>query len=344
MDNIKIGFLGAGFMGQLAHLQNYVITPGCEVVCISDAKTGQAKKVAAAYGVQKVCGIDEMLADKSIDAIVASQQFNNHVNIVPMVLNAGKHLFTEKPLCIFEENARSLADLAKEKNLIHMVGYHKRSDPAVEYAMNVIRGWKTSGEVGKMKYIRISMPPGDWVGGSRAAINTDEPYPPYNAEKKPDGMSDRLFDDYVTFVNYYIHQVNLMRFLFGSDYKLSFADRTGVMLAVESSDGVSGAIEMAAYQTSDDWQENATVFFERGYIKIDLPAPLAHQTAGRVTVFTDNGGGMFCEPRLKNVHAMKNQALNFVRAVKGEIKPPCDSAEAVLDLKFAMDYVKTLNG
>jgi len=223
------------------------------------------------------------------------------------------------------------------------VANHKRSDPAVEYAMKTIGAWKASGEMGAMRYIRITMPPGDWVGGAtgnRKPITTGEPYPAYTPEAVPDGFDPSLAADYISFVNYYIHQVNMMRHLLGEDYKLAYADNSGALLATESVSGVSGVIEMAPYNTSDSWHESALVCFEKGYVYITLPAPLASQQAGTVTVFTDNGGGgVYTSPALPNLSAMRNQAMNFVKAVKGEIPPPCPSSEAVKDLELAMDYI-----
>jgi len=152
---------------------------------------------------------------------------------------------------------------------------------------------------------------------------------------------------YVKFVNYYIHQVNLLRFLMGEDYKLTFADRTGVLLAAESvgtscaEDHIAGLIEMEAFKTTDDWQEQALVCFEKGWIRIELPAPLASQQAGKVTVFNNSGAqGFSVSPRLPNTHAMLNQARNFIKAVQGEKPAPCVSDEAVRDLEIAMDYIR----
>jgi predicted dehydrogenase len=346
-EKVKIGFIGVGFMGQLAHLQNYVQLPDCEVVAIADAKIEQAKKVAAAYGVSRVYqDYHELLADKEIVGVVASQQYRNHVNIVPDILNAGKHVMTEKPLTLFAENARPLVDLAKAKNLIHMVGYHKRSDPASELCKEFITEATKSGIWGKLKYIRITMPPGDWVGGSKGAISTNEAYPNIEWEKTPDGIDQKTFDEYNTFVNYYIHQVNLMRFFLGEDYKVVFADKKGVLLVTESDSGITGTIEMEPYSTSGSWQEKITVFFDRAYIEVELPAPLASQQAGKLTIFTDlnDEGGKYTIPVLPNVHAMKNQANNFIRALKGEKEPPCSSREAILDLEVAMDYIKMWMG
>jgi len=342
-NKVKLGFLGCGFMGQLAHMDNYAKLGDCEIVALTDNKRNQAELVAARYAIPTVyTDYCEMLADPAIDAIVAAQPFTNHTNVVEDVLRAGKHLLTEKPLCVYADNGRALVESAAETGKIHMVGYHKRSDPAIEYALGVIRGWKASGEMGKMTYVRIVMPPGDWIGGAGGAIFTDEAAEPFREEPRPDGIDEKTHREYVSFVNYYIHQVNMLRYLFGEDYKLTFADRSGVLLAVESERGVTGVIEMATFLTSDDWQEEALVCFEKGWVKVELPAPLASQQAGRVNVFTDNtkSGGVLTCPRMPNRSAMRNQAMNFVKAVSGAGKPPCESREALKDLQIAMDYIQ----
>ena len=224
-----------------------------------------------------------------------------------------------------------------------MIANHKRSDPAVMYAMDVINKWKTSGEMGKMRYIRLTMPPGDWISGATGVnkpIRTDEPAAPYTPEPTPAGIDAHTAERHISFVNYYIHQVNLLRYLLGEDYSLSFADKSGVLLVTESDSGITGVIEMSPFESTDSWQETAMVCFEKGYVFIKMFAPLANQRAGEVEVFTDNwGGGVFTSPALPYISAMRNQAANFIKAVKGEIKPPCSSCDALKDLEFAADYI-----
>ena len=344
MSKVKLGFLGCGFMGQLAHLQNYAMLDDCEIIGITDVKIKQAESVAKAYAIPKVyaCASD-LLGDSEIDAVVAAQPFDNHVNVVCEVLNAGKHILTEKPLCVFAENGHALVECAEKNKKIHMVANHKRSDLAVEYAINVISKWKAYGEMGKMKYIRLTMPPGDWINGATGVgkpISTNESYASYTPEPAPPGIDKETADRHISFVNYYIHQVNLMRYLYGEDYKLTFADKSGVLLAAENNSGVTGIIEMATYNTGDSWQESAMVCFEKGYIFIKMFAPLASQRAGEVEIFTDINGGLYTSPVFPNISAMKNQAMNFLKAVRGEITPPCPSSEALKDLEIAADYIK----
>ena len=96
-----------------------------------------------------------------------------------------------------------------------------------------------------------------------------------------------------------------------------------------------------------DWQESALVAFEHGWIRLDLPAPLACNRPGRVTIFRDGEKDAVPQttvPQLPWVHAMRQQALNFVRAVRGEVTPLCDAAEALEDLRVAREYVRRVTG
>ena len=227
-----------------------------------------------------------------------------------------------------------------------MVGYHKRSDPATVYARAEIDRYKASGELGALRYVRILMPAGDWVAqGSTHLIETNAPVPALSVDPPPVGMDEETAQEYDVFVNYYIHQVNLMRHLMGEDYDVTFADPSGVLLAVQSESGIAGTIEMSPYRTTIDWQEEALIAFERGYIRLELPAPLTSNRPGRVTVFYDPGGGVTPEtrmPQLPWIHAMRQQASYFVRALQGEDTPLCEATEALRDLEIARDYIYTL--
>ena len=230
--------------------------------------------------------------------------------------------------------------------VLHMVGYHKRSDPASEYAKAVADEWKVSQEYGRLRYIRVTMPPGDWIGGADRPLMTDEPMQPADLEPMPPGMDEPTARAYDEFVNYYIHQVNLIRYFLGEEYRLRYADPSGVLLVGESTSGVCVTLEMAPYNTTMEWHEQVLVAFEKGYVNVNLPAPLARQQAGEVTVMRDNGNGapVTERPHMPNRSAMRQQASNFIAAVQGEKAAPCAAREALEDLKIARDYIHMVRG
>jgi predicted dehydrogenase len=349
MSKVKIGFVGVGGMGQCAHLKNYVTVPDCEVVALAEVREELGRKVAQRYGVPKVYRTaEEMLAAEKLDGIVASQPFTRHGTLVPELLKAGVPIFTEKPLAgTIAMGEKILATLANSGTW-HMVGYHKRSDPASMYARAEIARLKETGELGKMTYVRILMPAGDWVAsGFIDLLGSDQPGPELQWDPPATDMDKQTYDEYIGFVNYYIHQVNFMRYMLGEKYRVTYAAPSGVMLAVESASGVAGVIEMSPYQTTIDWQESILVAFERGYVKIELPAPLANNRPGKVELLRDPGNGVTpttTVPQLPWVHAMRQQAMNFVAAIKGDMQPLCEAPEALEDLLVAKQYIDLKKG
>ena len=344
MNKLRIDFVGVGNMGQMAHLANYsVLRDLCEVVAIAEPRPQSAKLVAARHGIPEVYdNHKDLLAHAKVDAIVAPQQYRAHFAIIPDILRAGIPVLTEKPLSLTVEAGRELVRISEETGTLHMVGYHKRSDPAMERAKSVAEEWKASGDYGKLRYIRITMPPGDWTGGTVWPPNLNEPYPQLAWEPGPADYTDRQTQELDVFVNYYIHQVNAIRYFLGEDYRLTFADRAGVLLVGESDSGVTVSLEMAPYSNTIDWEEKVLVAFEKGYLNVELPSPLAQQQAGKLTVYQDNpdvAPPSKLQPILPNVSAMRNQAVNFLAAVRGDRPAPCTSREALKDLIFARSYI-----
>ncbi len=342
---VRIGFIGVGSMGQCAHLKNFATLPDCEVAAIAELRPKLAEQVARRYNVPRVyASADEMLARETLDGIVAPQQFDRHGQVVTPLYRAGIPILTEKPLAASIEVGGKMLAARKAGGSWHMVGYHKRSDPATIVAKAEIDRLRKTSELGKMRYVRILMPSGgDWVaGGFNDLIRTDETLPPTPADPPANDMNPALYSQYVFFVNYYIHQINLLRHLLGESYRVTHADPSGVLLVAKSDSGVAGTIEMSPYSTTLDWHESALVAFEHGYVKLELPAPLASNRPGRVEIFRDPGEGATPEtrvPQLPWIHAMRQQAMNFARAIRGEIKPPCEAPEALEDLRVARDYI-----
>jgi len=345
MSKVRIGFVGVGSMGQAAHLQNYAAIEDCEVVAIAELREEFGKRVAAKYGIPKVySNHKDLFANEKLDGIVNIQGFSFHAQLLPDVFQANLPVITEKPISSTIEGAQKIIAALKQTKATYYLAYHKRSDPATMWAKAQMDKWAVSKEVGELRYVRVTMPPGDWVAaGFNHNVWPKDQIPPggLQADPKPAYFSDQQFKAYSGLVNYYIHQVNLMRHLFGADYHVKYADRKGITMTVESDKGTTGVIEMAPFSNSIDWQEIAMVCFDRAWIKIELPAPLAHNRAGRVTVYrdVDKTEPYTYQPTLPWTHAMRQQAINFVKAIKGEATPLSGPEDGLKDLEVVKEYL-----
>jgi predicted dehydrogenase len=347
-SKVRIGFVGAGFMGQLAHIRSYASLPEeCELVALAEPRQRTAELVAARYGIDRVYRDHrELLGSEQLDGIVASQKYMHHAALLPELYPNVPHLFTEKPLALTAAAGDRLARLASESGCVHMLGYQRRSDPATVEAKRRVDAWKASGELGRLRYLRICYTDGDWTANAHARfIDTGEQAPPFSPEQLPPELAadeDALWA-LSTGVDELVHPLNLLRHFLGERYRLVFAHVSGRLYALESESGIPMTIEVTPYRLTVGFDEELLVAFEHGYVRL-FPAPsLAISRAGRLEIYSDPGWGAKPEratPELPWVDPQQAQAANFLRVCRGEIPPPTDAAEAAEDLHLVADIVR----
>ncbi|HOV69954.1 MAG TPA: Gfo/Idh/MocA family oxidoreductase, partial [Clostridia bacterium] len=236
-DKVRLVFPGTGFMGQIAHLQNYAnLTNECEVVAVADPRENVARQVAKRYNVPAVySNIYEMLEKEDYDAIVCIQNFSRHEALLPEVLSIGKPVMLEKPIALRPETGEMLMDIAKKHGTKVMIGYHKRSDPATETAKVYVDKFKASGEYGRFNEVRVLMADGDWCycGIVPDVINSNEPVPPVKTEAPEASFTKEQQDYHGHVVNYYIHQINYLRLMMGEPYDVEYVSGDGVVMVAK---------------------------------------------------------------------------------------------------------------
>ena len=347
MSKIRLGFVGVGGMGQAAHLQHYAVNSECEVVAIAEIRPKLRAAVASRWGIPRTyANHREMLAAEQLDALVAIQPFTLHGQLIPELLAYGRPVLTEKPIARSTEAADRIIAAEKATPGARLcVAYHKRSDPATMWMKDRMQALAASKELGALRYIRVTMPPGDWVAnGFSHLIRTDDAGfgDKVAWDAAPAGFSEADAKAHEAFVNYYIHQVNLLRHLFGESYRVAHADPAGVTMTVQSASGTTGLLEMAPYSLATEWQEVALVCYEKGWLRLRLFAPMTSGRAGEIEVCEDKGDGkgLTWHPTMPWIGAMQNQAANFLKAVRGESTPLCGAADARADIDIANQYIR----
>jgi predicted dehydrogenase len=345
-DKVRIGFVGAGFMGQLAHIRSYaLLREECELVALAEPRHRTAELVAERYGIGRVYRDHrELLESEQLDGIVAAQKFMYHAALLPELYPHVRHLFTEKPLALSEATGERLGRLARESGCVHMLGYQRRSDLATVEAKRVVDAWKASGELGRLRYLRMCFTDGDWTGNAHGLIDAGEQPPSFPAEEPPPefaGDEDAVWSLSIG-VDTLVHPLNLLRHFVGEPYRLVFVHSTGRLCAFESESGVPMTIEVSPYRVSVGYDEELLVAFERGYVRLSPAPSLAVNRAGRVEIYSDPGGvpPQRVAPELPWIDPQQAQAANFLRVCRGAAGPPTDAAEAVEDLRLVADIVR----
>ncbi|MEO6130442.1 MAG: Gfo/Idh/MocA family oxidoreductase [Saprospiraceae bacterium] len=126
-DKIKIGIIGAGHLGRY-HIECALRIEGATLEGIYDIDIDRSRLISSEYGVSAFADIDEIL-DK-VDAVCIVTPTSTHYEIALRVINAGKHVFIEKPLTDQPGTSWELARLINDKKIIGRVGHVERYNPS----------------------------------------------------------------------------------------------------------------------------------------------------------------------------------------------------------------------
>ena len=121
---VRIGVVGAGVFGGY-HAQKFSSTPHAEFVGVFDLNLDAAAKLISKVGKGSVFGSFDALAGEC-DALVIATPAVTHAALTRRALDAGKHALVEKPLALTGHEARALAGLALERELVLQVGHQER--------------------------------------------------------------------------------------------------------------------------------------------------------------------------------------------------------------------------
>lgn len=124
---LKVGVLGAGHLGKI-HLRLLNQSEKYELVGFYDAFEENANKVTAEFGYKKFDSIAELIA--AVDVIDIVTPTMQHFECAKQVIEAGKHIFIEKPISNTVEEAEEIIALAKKHNVKGQVGHVERFNPA----------------------------------------------------------------------------------------------------------------------------------------------------------------------------------------------------------------------
>ncbi len=147
--NIVLAQIGCGYWGPNL-LRNFSALPECTVKYVVDPSAERRLFVESNF--QFSCAIEThqtVLEDPSVDAVVIATPAASHFSLAKDALDAGKHVFVEKPLATRVAEVDELSRRAAERNLVVMTGHTFVYNLAVRYVKRLI----DAGELGDLRYI-----------------------------------------------------------------------------------------------------------------------------------------------------------------------------------------------
>jgi predicted dehydrogenase len=130
MKKVRVLVVGVGNMG-ISHARAYAANYGFEIVGLCSRGIEKRKDIADEFpGIPQFGDYAEALAATKPTAVSINTWPDTHGEYAKMALNAGCHLFIEKPLASTVEEALEIAALAKSRNLKIVIGYILRVHPS----------------------------------------------------------------------------------------------------------------------------------------------------------------------------------------------------------------------
>lgn len=143
-ETVSIALIGAGYWGKKL-LPKFLADKDCRVGVICDIHPGNRADIHKAFPDLSTTGsYEEILADSGIAGVVLATPPATHFSLGKKAIEAGKHVWVEKPLALKFDEGRLMVELAEKKKTVLFVDHTFLYDPAVR----MIRDLITKGELG----------------------------------------------------------------------------------------------------------------------------------------------------------------------------------------------------
>ncbi len=155
---LNIGVIGCGYWGPNL-VRNFSSLANCNVSRISDKKDGRLVFIKEEFkNIDTTLDFMDIINDPNIEAVCIATPVKTHRDIAVMALNAGKHVFVEKPMASTVAEANEMRNVALETRKKLAVGHVFQFSPAVRAIKNILKD-KTLGDIYHITSSRINQGP-----------------------------------------------------------------------------------------------------------------------------------------------------------------------------------------
>ncbi|WP_404935083.1 inositol 2-dehydrogenase [Nitratireductor sp. L15S-10] len=303
---VNFALLGAGRIGKV-HAKAIAGNAEAQLVAVADAFAEAAQAVADAYGCA-VRSIEDIEADRSIDAVVICTPTDTHADLIERFARAGKAVFCEKPVDLSLARVKQCLGVVKETGTVLMVGFNRRFDP--HFA--AVRAAIDEGRIGPVEMVQIT--------------SRDPGPPPVSYIKSSGGILRDMT----------IHDFDMARFLLGEEPETVFATAS---VLVDPAIGEAGDFDSVSVilttasgrQCSISNSRRATYGYDQRIEVLGAKGAIAAENQRPVSIEIANAQG-FTRPPLHDffmtryTEAYAAEIASFVAAIV-EGKPTSPSGE-----------------
>ena len=298
-ENVLLASVGLGWWGKV--LAKAALDTGeAEVVsCFARGEEGR-RDFASNFGCREAASYEELLADDEVDGVIIATSHQTHRRLIEEAAEAGKAVFVEKPLTLTVEEGLSAVEAAEKAGVVLQVGQQRRRSAANRRIKTMI----DAGEVGDIEAVQavqsvpngFTMPDVAWR---------------WDPDQSPLGGMTSLG----------VHKIDSMRYLAGPIKSVYCRSRPGrdvtideaTVLAFEFASGAVGSL--------------LTSFFTPVINELAVfgtEASVFNRADGTRLAVQKRGEPEPAPVDLEPVDPIVDQLAEFVRAVRGEVRPEVD--------------------
>lgn len=273
---LRVGVLGCGIICQAGHLVGSTKARNIHLQAICDVSEALCKKMAAIYEPDSVYfDYSEMLADPKVEAVIIGIGDQFHIPCARQAVQAGKHVFIEKPMGVSIEECEELKRLADEKGVFVQIGHMKRYDEGLQFAKKFKE--EKLGEVTTYK--------GWYCDGHGRYTLTDNMMPVlYSSDdmKKPAGNPKAVLDHYYL-LGHGSHLFDTAMYFMGDIDAVSarYVNKDKLhswLIDCNFADGSIGTLDLSV-TIAQKWHEGCEIYGTKGTVYAKTYNPWAFQSS-----------------------------------------------------------------
>jgi predicted dehydrogenase len=355
---LRVGVVGGGLIAQAMHLPYLrLLSDRFETVALADPSARVRAGVARRFGISTTYpGHGELLQRTDLDAVLICAPAAAHAETALAALDAGVHVFVEKPMCLTVAAADDIVKAAREAGRVVQVGYMNRFDPAYERMHDEL---PESAEGLRYVSVVVNDPEFEPYFGEDEDLIRPDDIPPDALERLKADESDqvqaavgtgdpdsvRAFSD--GFLGSLVHQVNLVHGLLdrmgerapatviGGDWWAGGRALTG---SVRLSGGARWDSAWVQLVTLHEYEERVILFFEDSIRSLLFPSPWLKQSPTVYRLSRAADGGRSTRSFEAYRESFQRQLIHFHDCVVNgaECRTPPEQARADIEVLTRM--------
>ncbi|MCY4070788.1 MAG: Gfo/Idh/MocA family oxidoreductase [Chloroflexi bacterium] len=287
-DRASVAIVGSGWWATANHLPALVKRADVQVEAICDIDEAKARAAADFFNVNSTyTDLAAMLRERQLDAAVVATNHAAHYDAARQCLEAGLHVFIEKPMTLLATEARHLLRLAEDGGKQIVMGYNHTYRPCTVRARELIG----SGALGAIQYLdaQFSRPVSSLLAGvDNVTIgNLHRPGDVYGDPARSGGGHGQLQLTHMAGILFYTTETRVRRVGARMAHHGLAVDLV-VACSVEFENGALGTVGGTGHVSGGGQSTRLTIFCEKGWLDID-------DTAGTLHVEREDGAKEFVD-------------------------------------------------